>query len=263
MSQLTNRGSQSRMNVTLFVGGNGPGLAALIVKQTTQRGMKSLLPAIAFLSAASQLLGQGSISLANYVAGAVNAPVTNAAGNLIVGPPYLAHFFWSSNTQSTMDNLEPAGFDAQFSTFQGGGYFLTYPVNLPVGVMPILAQIRVWDTNYGSGYYQARDNGGEFGFSNLIIAYPTIPLETASPLFGLEGFQLQRLPRLRSSVSVTNTIVFSWLTEQTCYTVQQNPDPSGTNWMTVSNAPVTVGQNQQVVLPAPPTGSMFYRLVSQ
>ena len=65
------------------------------------------------------------------------------------------------------------------------------------------------------------------------------------------------------TLTATNTIVFSWLTEQTAYLLQQNPDLSPTNWVTLSNTPVTVGQQQQVVLPVPTTGRMFYRLISQ
>ena len=95
--------------------------------------------------------GQGNINFANF-GNAINAPVTNAAGSLIAGPPYVAHFFWSSNTQSTMDNLGPAGTDTLFSSFQGGGYFSEGSIELPVGSIPIVAQVRVWDTNYGSSY---------------------------------------------------------------------------------------------------------------
>jgi len=226
--------------------------------------MKSLIMLSTFLTAAGRLFGQSEISFANYLAGAINAPVTNATGRPIVGPPYVAHFFWSSNTQSTMDNLEPEGFDTQFSNFMGGGYFSGGSIQLPVGNnIPILAQVRVWDTNYGSDYYQARDRGGEFGYSNLIIAYPTVPPPPATPLFGLEGFQLQRLPHVTNFVTTTNTIVFSWSTEQTGYAVQQSPDLSPNNWVTLSNQPVTIGQQQQVILPAPSSGRMFYRLISQ
>jgi hypothetical protein len=126
-----------------------------------------------------------------------------------------------------------------------------------------VAQVRVWDTTYGSTYYQARDNGGEFCFSNLITIAPSVPPGTATPLFGLQGFQLQRLPHLTSTLTTTNTILFSWPIEVTSYAVQQNPDLWPTNWVTLPNTPVTVGQQQQVTVPLPSSGKMFYRLVSQ
>ena len=224
--------------------------------------MKYLLCSACALATTLWSFGQGQIDFANYYGGgALNAPVTNAAGDRIIGPPYVAHFFWSSNSQATMDSLEPAGFDTPFSNAQGGGYFFGGSIDLPLG--PILAQVRVWDTNYGSGYYEARDKGGEFGYSNLIIAYPTVPPPTAMPLFGLEGFQLQRLPQVTSALTTTNTIVFSWPTEQTVYAVQQNPDLLSSNWTTLSITPLTVGNEQQVIIPVPQSGRMFYRLVSE
>jgi hypothetical protein len=82
-------------------------------------------------------------------------------------------------------------------------------------------------------------------------------------LTGLQSFQLQRLPRLSISPTQTNTLVFSWSTNLTSYALQQNSGPNSTNWTTLPNTPVIVGQEQQLVLPVPTTGRMFYRLISQ
>jgi len=224
--------------------------------------MKPLVFVAGFLATSFWSFGQAAINFAN-IGFTINAPVTNAAGNLIVGSPYVAHFFWSSNMQSAMDNLEPAGSDTPFSNFQGGGYFLGGSLGLPIGEIPILAQVRAWDTNYGSEYYQARDNGGEFGFSNLIIAHPSLPPGTATPLFGLEGFQLERLPHVTTLLTTTNTIMLGWQTQQTSYAVQQSADLSPTNWTTLAITPVTIGQQEQVVIPVTNTPRMFYRLVSR
>jgi len=207
---------------------------------------------------------QAFINFSNGAGGA-NGPVTNASGNRIVGPgPYVADFFWSSNLNASFDDLISAGFNKPFSTnTQYGGYFYGGGGYLPVGEIPILGQVRVWDTSYGSNYYRARDNGGEFGFSNIITVEPSIPPGTPTGLIGLQGFQLQRLPRFAAVITETNTIVFSWSSQQTSYTVQQNPDLSPTKWTTVTNSPITDGQQQHMILPVPPTPRMFYRLVSQ
>ena len=192
----------------------------------------------------------------------MDAPVTNAAGDPISqGSPYVADLFWSSNLNVSPDMLTRAGFD---EPFLGSGYFRGgTKIFLGIGITLILVQVRVWDTNYGSTYYEARDKGGEFGFSNQFTVTP-IPLPPPpANLVGLYGFRLQRLPRLTSTVTGTNTLVFSWPTAQTAYAVQQNPDLSPTNWTTLPNTPTTVGQNQQVILPVPPATRMFYRLVSQ
>jgi len=206
---------------------------------------------------------EGFVTFANKAAG-VDAPVSDAFGNRIIGPsPYVADLFWSTNTNALMDSLMPVGRNTSFSTLtnNGGGYFLGGAVGLPAE--DVLTQVRVWDTTYGSTYYEARDKGGEFGFSNLIIVIPTPPPGGPASLIGLQSFKLQRLPHLTAILSTTNTILFSWPVEVTTYAVQQSLDLSPANWVTLSNSPVAFGQQEQVVLPVPPSGRMFYRLVSQ
>jgi hypothetical protein len=191
----------------------------------------------------------------------VDAPVTNVAGERIAEPsPYVADLFWSTNTEASVDGLAAFNLPVQFSSMPG--YFFGGPrtAGPPINT---LVQVRVWDATYGSNYYEARDNGAEYGYSNLLIVTPDLPPGPGAYLGGLQGFQLQRLPRLTNTVTSTNSIVFSWPTEQTTYALQENPDLSPTNWTTLTNRPTTVGQNQQVILPVPPASRMFYRLVSQ
>jgi hypothetical protein len=139
--------------------------------------------------------GQGEIIFANLASG-VDAPVTNAAGIRIVGPaPYLADLFWSSDTNAPTDSLTPAGFNQPFSTstLYGGGHFVAGCRLMPTADW-IRAQVRVWDATYGPTYEQARDNGGEFGSSNLILVRPDLPPGPCAPLTGLQGFQLGTIP---------------------------------------------------------------------
>ena len=226
--------------------------------------VKPLLTFAFLVFAASPALAQGEITFSNGALG-VNAPISAASGNRIIGPSsYVADLFWSSDTNAPMDSLVAAGSETGFSstTMNGGGYFYGF-VTLSVGEIPVLVQVRVWDASYGSTYYAARNSGGEFGFSNRFIITPSVPPGQPASLFGLQSFQLQRLPHVTTVLTTTNTIVFLWPAEQTAYSVQQNRDLSPTNWTTLSNAPVTIGQQQQVVVPVPATGRMFYRLVSQ
>src|SRR5260221_836709 len=114
---------------------------------------------------------QGTLIFSNIAGSDVDAPVTNAAGNRIIGPaPYVADLFWSSDTNAALDSLSPAAFNQSFltTTFNGGGDFNGGTRTLPWGEW-ILAQVRVWDSTYGATYTQARDNGGEFGSSNPIL----------------------------------------------------------------------------------------------
>jgi hypothetical protein len=213
------------------------------------------------LATASVCFGQPAIVF-NNTGGGVNAPITNAAGQLIgASTPYVADLFWSPDLNAAVDSLAAAGYNQPFAAL---GYFLGGVQYFSgIGEVRILVQVRVWDTTYGSTYYKARDEGGEFGFSNLFTIVPLSPPVTPTYLVDLQGFQLQRLPCLTSTVTSSNTIVFSWPTEQTTYAVQQNPGLSATNWVTLPNTPVPVGPNQQVTLPVATNGRMFYRLVSQ
>jgi hypothetical protein len=219
--------------------------------------MKCEIISVVVLVGASLCFGQ-DIDFANFGNG-IDAPITNAGGTAIAGSTsYVADLFWSTNLSAGFEELSQAGYDQPFT---GSGYFLGGAKTLVWTL--ILAQVRVWDTNYGSTYYQARDHGGEFGFSNFITLTPSLGPGPPTALVGLRSFRLQRLPYVTSTVTTTNTLVFSWPTEQTAYAVQQNPDLSPTNWVTLPNTPVTVGQSQQVILPAPTNGRLFYRLVSQ
>ena len=219
--------------------------------------MKALI-SIAIFCSAARVMAQGQINFSNYGEG-VDAPITNAAGSPIgSSSPYVADMFFSTNLNASFDALVGAGYNQQFSH---SGYFLGGSKTLLD--FAYLVQVRVWDTTYGSNYYQARDAGGEFGFSSSITITPSVGPGTPSPLSGLKGFQLQRLPRLNIATTPTNTIVFAWAVEQTNYALQQNPDLSPTNWITLPNTPVTVANEQQVVIPVPQSGRMFYRLVSQ
>jgi hypothetical protein len=122
--------------------------------------------------------GQGTIVFANAGPG-LNAPVFDAAGTRISGPSsFVADFFWSSDTGATMDQLVAAGFNQGFLSVNanGGGYFNSGLKTLPSpGGVTILGQVRVWDTDFGATYAQARDNGGQFGFSNMFTVTPDTP----------------------------------------------------------------------------------------
>jgi hypothetical protein len=67
---------------------------------------------------------------------------------------------------------------------------------------------------------------------------------------------------LNLSLSPTNTLVFTWTTPTAGYLLQANTSLSTTNWVTLTNAPVTVGSNNQIVLPMP-ASPQFYRLTLQ
>jgi hypothetical protein len=66
-------------------------------------------------------------------------------------------------------------------------------------------------------------------------------------------------PQLNLSLSPTNTLVFTWTSSTVGDLLQANVSLDTTNWVTLTNAPVTVGSSKRIVLPAP-VGHLFYRL---
>jgi hypothetical protein len=54
-------------------------------------------------------------------------------------------------------------------------------------------------------------------------------------------------------------LVFNWTSPTAGYRLQTNASLVTTNWLMLTNAPVTVGSTNQIVLPVP-AKNMFYRL---
>ena len=69
-------------------------------------------------------------------------------------------------------------------------------------------------------------------------------------------------PPLSVNLSET-TVTCSWPVPNPAFAVQQNPDLNPTHWITLTNTPKVVGSENQVTLPRPAQGIMFYRLASQ
>ena len=74
-------------------------------------------------------------------------------------------------------------------------------------------------------------------------------------------FQFQVLRQL-SVYMVSNGLVLSWPTQSVLYAVQQSVDVTTNYWLTLTNAPLIVGSNNQIAIPKP-TGTRFFRLISQ
>ena len=66
-------------------------------------------------------------------------------------------------------------------------------------------------------------------------------------------------PLLRVLLTSTNTVVVAWPNPSSGFSLQQNGALGNTNWLGVTNVPIVVGSEKQVIV-APPTGNRFYRL---
>jgi len=67
------------------------------------------------------------------------------------------------------------------------------------------------------------------------------------------------VPTLALAMPQPNTLVLTWPTNFTGFVLQQNADPSTTNWSNATNAVSTVGSNQSATV-SPLSGSRFFRL---
>jgi len=87
--------------------------------------------------------------------------------------------------------------------------------------------------------------GGQYsltgGFWSLLSAVPT-----------------PGAPLLTIARTTTNTVVVSWPSPSTGFTLQQNPDLSTTNWSSAGS--VTDNGTNKFVIVNPPAGNRFYRL---
>ena len=68
-------------------------------------------------------------------------------------------------------------------------------------------------------------------------------------------------PQLNLRRASTNSLVFTWTNQAAGYLLQANTSLLKTNWVTLTNTPVTVGSSNQIVLPAP-ASTLFYRLTA-
>ena len=68
-------------------------------------------------------------------------------------------------------------------------------------------------------------------------------------------------PPLNISFSRPSSLVFTWPFTNSPYRLQSSASLTGTNWVTLTNAPVNVGANNRVVLPMSASSTMqFFRL---
>jgi hypothetical protein len=66
-------------------------------------------------------------------------------------------------------------------------------------------------------------------------------------------------PPLNLSLSAPNSLTFRWPFTNSPYRLQANASLTTTSWVTLTNAPVNVGTNNQIVFPAN-ASQQYYRL---
>jgi hypothetical protein len=81
----------------------------------------------------------------------------------------------------------------------------------------------------------------------------------ANDTSGLRIFR--QVPQLGISLTGTNTVLLSWPATPVAFAPQQCATLGSTNWVTLSDAPTTMGATCQLSIPTP-ASTTFYRLTS-
>src|SRR6266478_8862259 len=124
-------------------------------------------------------------------------------------------------------------YSIDWSTIDGGGGTSTG------GVYSVSGTIGQPDAGHMSGGNYSVDGG----FWGLIAAVQT-----------------PGAPLLRVQLVSSTTVLIAWPAPSTGFSLQQNSQVGTTNWMSVTNEPLMVGSEKQVLV-SPPVGNNFYRLV--
>jgi hypothetical protein len=200
--------------------------------------------------------GQGTVNFANVnSAVGLNAPIIGLDGKTnLQGPGWTIELF-AGPTLDSMASIAATGFSTQ-----AAGYFNGGVVTIPnvaggsnawcfISVFPSIGFDGVYNIFYGASRpFQVVLGGGW-------DTPPGLP----APLLGLTSFEVAL--RLRSQLSITNTLSLSWVGfSGGQYQVEASPDLNPGHWVALTNAHGFDGYLFRVTIPAP-QGSMFYRLV--
>jgi hypothetical protein len=257
--------------------------------------INALIPTVGLvlgLSAGELLAQQNLIVNGSFESG--GAGVENFPG-WIIGPADNNSDFGVAQSSVYPDVAEQGDYYAYFHGHptDDSQDCLGQSVNLTVGAQYIISYYLATDgTTLGSGAAMYVAIGTSFGLSYsqdmLLTAYlpnssnalpyqeftSTITATNSSEILAFHGFDASSSilldnvtmtlvvasgPPLNLSLSPTNRLVFTWTSPTNGYRLQANSSLGTTNWVTLTNAPVTVGSSNQIVLPAP-ASNLFYRL---
>ena len=76
----------------------------------------------------------------------------------------------------------------------------------------------------------------------------------------ITAVQMPGAPLLSVSLTATNTVLISWPSPSTGFNLQQNGSLGTPSWVNVTNSPVQVGQQWQLIA-RPASGNKFFRLL--
>ncbi|HTL59082.1 MAG TPA: hypothetical protein VL361_25640 [Candidatus Limnocylindrales bacterium] len=212
---------------------------------------------------------QGQLYFSNFGAGFAT-PVYDTDGTTkLAGAAFAADLYFGPPGTTDSMQLIPLG---QPANFAAAGYFIggTRTLPFPAGTT-ITTQVRVWAWADDNSWEAAVSASGRTVESFMLPVTLTSPPTTPATLIGLRfGAQLQFIPTSSPPTLVihsggADTLSFSWPSGFWAgeYRLQRNPDFNPTNWTTLPDRPVPIGQTNDIhcrILLPRPEGVMFYRL---
>jgi hypothetical protein len=202
-----------------------------------QSSSVSSLPAVLIVS--SNEIGGGLIAFQNRIYDPTNAsaPVFDIDDfTPLSGSNFVAQLY----AGPSLALLRPVGQPTAFQSGFEAGYF--YPQTITLANVPpgsnAVAQVRVWDAQFGSSYEEARVMGGKSGQSAIlqtIVGGGEMPPQR---LQGLESFSLQTgLPYFQTAIiqfvqrQPDNTIVWQLQGQAgSLYSIEKSAFSQGRNW---------------------------------
>jgi hypothetical protein len=168
--------------------------------------------------------------------------------------------------------LRPTGFDGLFKTFAvtnvhwsftnngvatsvtGSGTYKIGGSNAPQQQLSLALQLNGGPVEYFDSGLVADStpfpNINVTISTNRQVCFDTVFKVSASPA---------PVPQLVIGVTASNTVVLSWAVSPDPFNLQATSGLGTTDWTTVTNTPVVVGEQNQVILPLS-SGSQCYRL---
>jgi hypothetical protein len=238
------------------------------------------------LFAQQNLIGNGSFESGGQ------AGVEDFPGWNLIGPADNNSDYGVAQSSAYPDMAEQGNFYAYFhgNPTDGSQDCLGQTVNLIVGAQYTISYYLATDgTTLGSDAAMYVVIGSSFGIDysqdvsltsylpNSSNALPyqqfstTITATNSSPILSFHGIDATSAilldnvsmtlvgPQLNLSLSPANTLAFTWISPAAGYHLQANASLGTTNWATLTNAPVTAGSSNQILLPMPGS-NVFYRL---
>ncbi|HUD46027.1 MAG TPA: hypothetical protein VMR33_04310 [Candidatus Baltobacteraceae bacterium] len=264
------------------------------ISTTRRNAVISTVGLVLALTASAAFAQQELIVNGSFESGA-QATMDNLPGWGWVGPADNNSDYGVAESSLSPDVAEQGSFFAYFHGHptDGSQDCLGQTVNLTVGAQYTVSYYLATDgTTLGSGAAMWAVIGTSFGIDYsqdvLLTAYTpnssnalpyqkfttNITATTASEILSFHGIDatssilldnvsmtlaLPSGPQLNLGLSGTNTLVFTWTAPTNGYLLQASASPFTTNWVTLTNAPVTVGSSNHLVLPVPGS-NQFYRL---